>query len=645
MALTLNTPGVYVEEISTLPPSVAQVATAVPAFIGYTAKATRTSDPVGTELTNVPTRITSLLEYVTYFGMAMDETNIVVTVTDGAIATSHDPALRKKYLMYYAMQMYFANGGGPCYIVSTGGYTGTITLADLQDGLAELAKEDEPTLIYFPDAINLGTSANFYALNKDALTQCHDLQDRFTIMDMPESSVTTVDVDTDITNFRAGMDSDEDYRKYGAAYYPYLKTILTYQYKDSGVSVTVTNGTTYDAQVQKISDTSVTNGQAAMTDFIADLEDYKIELDDNPPDTSSIRQNIRNTVLAVISTSNGLISALKNAVNIGRNVLSSADTEATEYTTLFTATNALDAWITDTLGQLNQDLNVNLDDLDALDPDASATEVNTVLSDTSDSIYASMSILATDNIADIINTMKGAELAALKTALTPYSTATSTTTNLGALKNTDNELYNRVKLAISQLPVLMPPGSSMAGIYARVDANDGVWKSPANVNVNYVIGPNVMLTNDQQGRMNIDDNAGKSINAIRTFTGKGILVWGARTLDGNSNEWRYISVRRFFNFAEESIKKATESFVFEANDANTWVKVRAMIENFLILQWKAGALAGPKPEQAFYVRVGLGQTMTPQDVLNGLMIVEVGMAVVRPAEFIVLRFSHLMQEA
>jgi len=95
------------------------------------------------------------------------------------------------------------------------------------------------------------------------------------------------------------------------------------------------------------------------------------------------------------------------------------------------------------------------------------------------------------------------------------------------------------------------------------------------------------------------------------------LVWGSRTLAGNDSEWRYVPVRRFFNMAEESIKKATEQFVFEPNDSNTWIRVRAMIENFLILQWRAGALAGAKPEQAFYVRVGLGQTMSAMDILDG----------------------------
>mgnify|MGYP000877075564 CR=1 FL=1 len=177
------------------------------------------------------------------------------------------------------------------------------------------------------------------------------------------------------------------------------------------------------------------------------------------------------------------------------------------------------------------------------------------------------------------------------------------------------------------------------------DENRGVWKAPANVSITAVKGPAVHVTHEDQESMNIDTEAGKSVNAIRSFTGKGTLVWGARTLAGNDNEWRYIPVRRFFNMVEESVKKATAQFVFEPNDANTWVKVRAMIENFLVLQWRAGALAGAKQEHAFYVRVGLGQTMTAQDILNGYMHVEIGMAVVRPAEFIILKFSHKMQES
>ena len=189
----------------------------------------------------------------------------------------------------------------------------------------------------------------------------------------------------------------------------------------------------------------------------------------------------------------------------------------------------------------------------------------------------------------------------------------------------------------------IPPSGAVCGIYAMVDRTRGVWKAPANVSLNGVLAPAVKIDNLEQEDLNVHDT-GKSINAIRAFTGKGTLVWGARTLAGNDNEWRYVPVRRFFIMVEESVKKASEPFVFEPNDANTWIKVKVMIENFLTLQWRAGALQGAKPEQAFYVNVGLDTTMTPVDILEGRMIVEIGMAVVRPAEFIILRFSHKMME-
>lgn len=205
-------------------------------------------------------------------------------------------------------------------------------------------------------------------------------------------------------------------------------------------------------------------------------------------------------------------------------------------------------------------------------------------------------------------------------------------------------IYANVRNELSRFSVILPPAAAVAGVYATVDRTRGVWKSPANESLASVRSMTVQIDQDLNDSMNVDPG-GKAINALRAFAGKGSLVWGARTLAGNDNEWRYVSVRRFFNMVEESCKKASEPFVFEPNDANTWVKVKAMIENFLVVQWRDGALVGSKPEDAFYVRVGLGSTMTAQDILEGRMTVEIGMAVVRPAEFIVLRFSHKMQEA
>lgn len=204
-------------------------------------------------------------------------------------------------------------------------------------------------------------------------------------------------------------------------------------------------------------------------------------------------------------------------------------------------------------------------------------------------------------------------------------------------------LLKKLNTEIKQHKLDIFPSSAIAGIYAQVDMSRGVWKAPANVSLSSFIGLTTTISQAEQDQMNVDPTTGKSVNAIRMFPGVGILVWGARTLAANDNEWRYVSVRRFSMMVEESCKKSTQQFVFEPNDANTWAAIKGMIENFLIQQWQAGALAGAKPEEAYFVRCGLGETMTAQDITEGRLNVEIGMAVVRPAEFIITRFSHKMQ--
>jgi len=504
---TLKTPGVYIDEVSLLPPSVAGVETGVPAFVGYTEKADRN----GESLLLKPTRITSLRDYEKYFGMAnaegaslsvvinevfitrkkADNTTEQVLVDQffkgEATETLENPApsnLAKPSVhnMYYSLALYFSNGGGPCYIVSVGDTESeSIDPDKLEAGLNQLVNEDEPTLIVFPEAIYIdGDHTRVYDA---ALKQALKLQDRFVIMDVKINK--NDDITASAKKFRDAT-LDLEGLKYGAAYYPYLKSTI----------------------------------------------DYNM----GSPDSSAIKIKYRKI-------------------------------------------------------------------LDGAKPDPEYVDGYTLPNN-------------------------GGEV---KT--------------LAELKNKNSSLFEKARLALTNLPILLPPSPAVAGLYAKVDAERGVWKAPANVSVAGITGPSVPISDEDQKMLNVDENAGKSINAIRHFTGKGTLVWGARTLAGNDNEWRYVPVRRFFNFVEESVKKATFRFVFEPNDANTWVRVRGMIENFLTLQWRAGALQGAKPEDSFFVRVGLGQTMTGVDILEGRMIVEIGMAVVRPAEFIILRFSHKMAEA
>jgi len=216
--------------------------------------------------------------------------------------------------------------------------------------------------------------------------------------------------------------------------------------------------------------------------------------------------------------------------------------------------------------------------------------------------------------------------------------------SLQSLATTHTSHYNQIRKLLADQRVILPPSAAIAGVIASVDRERGVWRAPANVGLQAVIAPVVQVTDEQQALLNIDATSGKSINAIRSFAGKGPLVWGARTLAGNDNEWRYISVRRLFITVEESVKKASAFAVFEANDISTWLKVKGMIDSYLYALWERGALRGAKAEDAYFVNVGLNKTMTMDDVLNGRLIVEIGLAAVRPAEFIILRFSHKLAQ-
>ena len=479
MPAQYKTPGVYAEEVPKLPPSIAAVETAIPAFIGHTLKAQKLQ--VG-DLAFLPTRIQSLIEYESLFGASVTEAITIgiedeIKKTGALITTDRKITVKIPFLknhMHYQLQLYFANGGGPCYIVSVGLPKLSLKKTDLKKGLDEVYQYDEPTLILFPDAVNLAKATDLYDLYNDALMQASDLKDRFVIMDISNNIPPGK---TAIELFRDSITGGEDPRslKYGAAYYPMLVTTLPCHYADSSV---------------KIIHTIITKEQGK-----ADIK---------------------------------------------------------------------------TKGEFNM-LKLN-------NPKLNGTTI-----------------------------------------------------------------YSLIKTEISNYTITLSPSAAVAGVYTNVDQSRGVWKAPANISLSLVKAPAISLTDIEQQALNTDANGGKSINAIRFFTGKGTLVWGARTIAGNDNEWRYISVRRFFNMVEESVKKAVIVFAFERNDTATWAKVKSMIENFLIVQWRAGALQGVKQEDAFFVHIGPGQTMTAQDILDGRMIIEIGMAVVRPAEFNIIRIVQQMQ--
>jgi hypothetical protein len=472
---TYKTPGVYVEEISTLPPSIAEVGTAIPAFLGTT---TIHDSQKGVEVQE----INSLREFEDRFGRAPatqwkvaynkeQDTFAILDQKGKQVDRFSEPA----FLLWYAIDHYFRNGGSRCYVLSVGvsSEDASLTAKPFEDGLQALRRYDEPTLIVIPEATKLG-EAEYGTVCQEALQHAEDMKDRFVVLDAKPPASQALS-NKDIQEMRQLIGNR--YLDRGALYYPFLLTTLVHQIDEEKIQVVGLPGS---------ASPSPTDPGAA-----------------GQPTTSGV--------------------------------------------------------------------------------------------------------------------------------------------TLSSLASTETIHYNRIKRLLGDQRVILPPSAAITGAIASVDRERGVWKAPANVGLQAVIAPVLQVTDEQQGLLNMDATTGKSINAIRSFTGKGTLVWGARTLAGNDNEWRYISVRRLFITIEESVKKATQFAVYEVNDASTWLKVKGMIDSYLYTLWQRGALRGTKAEEAYFVNVGT-KTMTPDEILNGYLIVEIGLAAVRPAEFIILRFSHKVNQ-
>lgn len=523
MSTKLTTPGVYIDELNAVPNSVVPVATAIPAFVGYTPRASFN----GQSCTGKPVLVTSWAEFQFYFALldpstgqplpqAQQSTPVYYSIP-AANAKSADimlasgpcdvqPDAGTIYHLWNSVQLFYQNGGGTCYVVSVGPYgplrqnTGNaksaplvnpnVRLADLAGALTTLESVAAVTMVVMPDAVLL-PATDYATLARQTLAHCGALQSRVALLDVPGGATPNPQTwsDDTIAPFRAAVGQES--LGYGAAYYPFLQTTVL---GDSGT-------------------------------------DYR---------------------------------------NIGG------------------AATALAAQL----------------------PGANVAPLKPLL-------------------AQIGSSSPGAlPPAQLEAALRAASPA-----------------YAQLQSILLAKAGILPPSGALAGVYTIMDNERGVWRAPANVALSAVTGTTLALTADMQATLNVDAATGKSINAIRVFPGQGVIVWGARTLDGNSGDWRYVNVRRTVIMIEQSMRLALNAYVFQPNDANTWTRVSAMLNNFLTGLWKEGALVGATPDSAFSVACGLGATMTADDILNGVMNVTVKLAITHPAEFIVINLQQQMQSS
>ncbi len=522
--LMIKSPGVYINEINAFPNSVVPVATAVPAFIGYTPQATYE----GKSYTNVPFKVTSFAEFKAIYcypdppapaspakqyspeyylvkQKSKPDVGDYMEIAGDYYSIVPDP--NTIYYMYNSIRLFFENGGGDVYIVSVGTYGApskqpmtpgdkivnpNVELDDLLAGLALLKNEQEPTMYICPEA-TLMSLENNGTLMQAMLLQNSEMQTAVSIFDIigghdPDPIL----YPEDIENFRNNTGANG--LNYGTAYYPFVGT--------------------------------------------------------------TIMQN----------------------TDIDYSNLFGGDTKQLE---------------------------------PLLNPPAAPNA----------------------NAAKILATIEN-----------PGSTDMTAAQLNSALSNASKTYSLIIKHVLADANVL-PPSGAMAGVITKTDNGEGVWYAPANTSIVGAASLPIRLSEAQQADLNMDAVSGKSINAIRFFNGLGILVWGARTLDGNSMDWKYLPVRRTLIFLEQSCKLAAHTYVFEPNDKNTWEGVKAMISSFLTTVWKQGGLIGATAADAFSVECGLGSTMTAEDLENGFMKVMIKVAVVHPAEFIILSFMQEMAKS
>ena len=592
--LNRSTPGVYITEIPAFGNSIVGVPTAVPIFIGYTQFA---GDPTtGASLYNTPVAISSMTEFAQYFGgpaityYTVSQAQNPSGGSSGTPATAPTPAFYASFTtgsgsgsgsgasggasvatlgfnvqpaiagpppapttygytpsnnfnLYWAMQLFYANGGGNCYVVSVGSYwsdelptsaptdtvgwlpgsidagSASLPLSGLLGGLQAASYAIGPTMIVVPEACQLDFN-DYGSVVEAMIAQASSLQDRVAILDLPGAlqANTLQALQTGQSNLATAIAPQAANLSYACAYAPALNTSI-------------------------VSTSSIT--------FLG------LQSIDMPADNSTMNNILTTQAVAMYgpSLTNPMLVNVQAA--IGSAFPMSTQTESTAQ---YSATPATQ----------------------------------------------SMSTTALDNF--------------LSNAL---------------------PVYAQIKQVIVNTMNVAPPSPLLAGIWATNDASRGVWNAPANFALAAVVSPLYQMSDSEQGGFNVP-LSGQAIDIIRSQPGRGNVVWGGRTLDGNSMDYRYIQVRRTLIYVEQSIKFALQSYVFAANDATTWTTVTAAISGFLTGLWQQGGLMGAKPSDAFTVSCGLGSTMTAQNILNGYMIVAVTLQMIHPAEFIELTFTQTM---
>ena len=679
---SMKTPGVYIIEKNAFPNSVVEAPTAIPAFIGYTERAVNGND----DLTNVPWKISSMTEYIQYFGGGPD-LKFEVDIKDGSLCIEG----KNSYTLYYNMMLFFANGGGACYIVSVGSYKDALKKDSMITGLGKLTLEQEITLVAIPEAVNLSSSEEFKDIQQQMLSHCgNTMKNRFALLDIYPKANEKTKIEDQVNFFCDNIGSS--FLSYGAAYFPWLNTSIVGERDLKGDMFTWTDNayihrTQLDAgfaeiveslfvEEFEIKENVVKNGhtfkleEVVEGDIYADSDTEKTKVIGRIESIKDIKEDGNEEVIKKNVKVVWLFSSFIEELEIKEDVVKNGHTFKLEEVVEGDIYADSDTEKTKVIGRIESIKDIKeaetgkviKKDVKVVWLFSSFTEEfeieGSVLKDNhtfkleevvEGDIYADSDTEKTKVIGRIESIKDIKEAGNEKVIKKNVKVVWLFPNNVDkqalhqALYNVSSVYKQAIKGVLKNLN-LFPPSAAMAGIYTMVDNSRGVWKAPANVTLNYVGSTVEDIDDEQQADLNTPTH-GKAVNVIRLFRGEGVKVWGARTLDGNSLDWRYVNVRRTLLFLEESIKNAARAYVFEPNDAGTWINMKCMIDSFLRSVWKRGGLAGATPEDAFEVHIGLGDTMTAEDILDGIMRITVLVAVTHPAEFIEITFQQQAQKS
>jgi hypothetical protein len=583
--LARKTPGVYITEIDAFGTGIVGVATAVPIFIGYTEFA---GDPIsGAPLYNQAVPISSMLDYAQYFGGAAPAPYLLALVSNG------DPPLG-------------SSGSGAGQSGASGAGSAPVAAAPTPDFYASYVDHTNAvaqggftlTPKNLPNEIN---NFNLYwsmmAFFANGGSQCFVMSvGSYWSNKWPASKPTpddgwflnNISGDTLIGETSTDTKPATGLVAAGAVVGPTMTVIP---------EACLLPADQYGSVVQ-----AMLNQASALQDRVAIID---------PPGVLGA-----NTPHLLLQTQGGLATAIAPAI-------SAASYGAVYAPALTASVVSADNILYGNLSSDDNSLIINI--------------LNTQAAQ-----YYSGAALA--NVQGAIWAAYGS--GTMPTGYTPYPAANNQS-EADWQKGLDNFLLNTLPLfkqiqsLIAADMNILPASPFVAGVWSASDARNGVWNAPANIALASVVAPYCTLTDADQAGYNMPLN-GQAINIIRAMPGRGNVIWGARTLDGNSNDYRYIQVRRTLIYIEQSIKLAMNSFVFAPNDSLTWSTVSAAISSFLTDLWQRGGLMGNKPSDAFSVAVGLGTTMTAQNILDGYMIVAVTLQLIHPAEFIELTFTQEM---